>query len=35
MEHGRFPVPPANEKLETSGHEPESGIELYGELGLD
>ena len=35
VEHSRFPIPPADEKLETGGHDPKGRIELDGELCLD
>ena len=35
IEYRGLPVPPTYEELETSGHEPKGGIELYGELRSD
>ena len=34
IEYRRFSIPPADEKLETGGHEPEGRIELDVELSL-
>lgn len=35
IEHGGFPVPPADEQLKAGRHEPEGRIELERELRLD